>query len=146
MENAMYLQCKHGFIEADCWDGKDIPVLRGQEALCKKHRIALSHAAAFADGDGGVMVVRSRDSATIQGLGIEPGAVLESPKGWDYPYRVYLTKQQFKVLLSLVVDDCDYRNFKSWCHVNKPEDSALAHDIWKVAYDAGQKEHWRNNS
>lgn len=127
----MYIQCKQGFIEADRWDGQRIPVEAHQkvvERLAKKPNQT-------------VIVLRSRERATLAdlvGRVADRRKVYESPQGWDYQFRAYVTSGEWAAILSTIVGDLDYRNFKSWCTANKPKDHRLAHDIWHAAHDAGK--------
>jgi len=129
----MYLMCKEGFVEADRWDGARLPDANGVEA----HRVALGVAIAAAR-DGRVTIARSRERSTLLELVAfvrRDVPVLESPAGWDYPFRVYLTADEWAVVMAAIGDDLDYRNFKSWCAANAPAPrKALAHDLWSDAF------------
>ncbi len=123
----MYLQCKFGFIEADAWDGDRIPDA-DHEATRKK-------------AGKSVVVVRSRSRLTLSmlltALPDNRRVVLESPKGWDYAFRSYVSTREFCQILALVAMGLDYRNFKSWTQANTPTQAQMAMDIWHAAHDAG---------
>lgn len=152
----MYLHFKAGFIEADRWDGRPVPV----------HAAHLSRAAG-PSGQEAVIVVRSRELSTIESvIELIPSAsvqviktradgvpspkgnlfarvrsvAVESPKGWDYEFRCYLSAEEFVAVLTAIAIDLDYRNFKSWCGKNAPDQSRLAHGIWHEAHDAAAVE------
>lgn len=122
----MYLQCKYGFVEADRWDGSTIPVAaQAEEVRVVKKK-------------GAVIVVRSRRRATIVGLVSHlrrKPKVFESPPDWDYEFRAYVTAGEWASVLATIVEQLDYRNFKSWCARNAPDQAHLAHAVWQVAYD-----------
>lgn len=127
----MYLQCKHGFVECDRWDG-----------TLTNHPV---HDAGIVNATrrGGkiVIVVRSRSEGTIAELLKLAGIKVKrytSPPDWDYPFRVYLTGGEFQRMITAVVAQIDYRNFKNWCASNSPEQSKLARDIWHAAHAAGR--------
>ena len=124
----MYLQCKRGFVEADRWDGSPVPDAQQQKAILQCKR------------DGGtVIVVRSRELETITKLLADVGIsrrTFESPPGWDYPFRAYVTIGEWAQVLAGVAFGLDYRNFKSWTGQHKPNDHHLAYDIWQAAYRA----------
>jgi hypothetical protein len=125
----MYLHCKRGFVEADRWDGSKIPDAAQHKAVkqCKR--------------DGGtVIVVRSRELETLQTLLGDVGIsrpTFESPPGWDYQFRAYVTIDEWARVLAGVAFGLDYRNFKSWTSSHRPDDHRLAFKIWQAAYDAG---------
>lgn len=129
----MYLHCKFGFVEADAWDGARLP-----DALHEREL----RAAADATDRAHVIVARSRRRDTLEQLlelidATRPIVVLESPTGWDYQWRAYLTVVEWAEVLTFVAFNLDYRNFKSWCGANaNAEQVQLAHGIWHEAHDA----------
>jgi hypothetical protein len=131
----MYLHCKAGFVEADRWDGSPIPLATHQRAV---RRLLV------ADRKGGckVIVMRSREEATlvqlVRGVGRKV-KVYESPVGWDYEWRAYVTDAEFGTILYHVVAGLDYRNFKSWTTKWAPDQHGLALDIWHAAHAAGER-------
>lgn len=132
----MYLQCKQGFIEADRWDGQRISIKEHQLVIDKLMR--RKH--------GFVVVLRSREQSTLSELvgRIAPKRqVFQSPPGWDYEWRAYVTSTEWAQIMSTIVGDLDYRNFKNWCSANKPKDRQMAYDVWHAAHDAAhtQKGH-----
>lgn len=130
----MYIQFKHGFIEADRWDGAALPIATHQQAID----------AAFFDGGRAtqpIIVVRSREKETIlwciRQTSRRP-VVFASPPEWDYEWRCYLALSEWKQVLCAVAESLDYRNFKSWSSTNSNLGRVqLAKDIWHVAHDAG---------
>ncbi len=135
----MYIQCKQGFVEADRWDGQRIPIQAHQRAVYRLRRRSPSQS---------VVVLRSREHATLVALlalgadqaagGCRGRKVYESPAGWDYQFRAYVTAEEWGWILGEVALGLDYRNFKSWTTAHKPKDHKLAHDIWHAAHDAAR--------
>lgn len=127
----MYVHCKAGFVEADRWDGQRIPVQAHHAAVCGLRRKSPSRT---------VVVLRSRARATLGVLVSLIGSrrkVYESPAGWDYPFRAYVTAEEWSRILAEVALGLDYRNFKSWTAANCNEtDRQLAHEIWHAAHAA----------
>jgi hypothetical protein len=136
----MYLHCKHGFVEADAWDGQPIDELPVHTAVL---------ATITAAGECAI-VVRSRRRDTLhsliadlpryKGRGHLPViAVFESPKWWDYEFRCYLTATEWGQVLASVAMDLDYRNFKSYAAIRAPQEAQLAADIWHAAAHTGRR-------
>lgn len=133
----MYLHCRHGFVEADAWDGQPVPI--------KSHRDVMD---ALVKVAGAVIVVRARRSDTLAALaerlprrhacGLLPKIeVIKSPPGWDYEWRMYLTAVEWGMCMTTVAMDLDYRNFKHTAQAGHGIDRreyALAYDIWTAAY------------
>lgn len=136
----MYLHCRHGFVEADAWDGATIPVAEMQ-AECE----ALAR---FAPCTGPVIVVRARRFDTLRELcnhlprwgtqGVMPMLVVhESPIGWDYEYRCFLTAIEWGMCMTRVAMELDYRNFKHTAQHGEQIDRReykLALAIWTAAH------------
>jgi len=125
----VYLQCKHGFVEADLWDGTWTTSRAHDEELRRVRRRSKR-----------VIVVRSRSVHTLENLvwGIRRDPeVFESAPGWDYAFRVYLTDKEWGKVLTDVALHLDYRNFKKWTIENSRGQAELAHDVWHAAHDNG---------
>ena len=141
----MYVQCKQGFVEADRWDGNPIP-----DATHMAELVEARDKFAHRDHDRGaltVIVMRSREEDTIEDL-LEyltrRVRVLASPPTWDYEFRAYVTAAEWAAILAAVVEEIDYRNFKSWsgAHSN-PARVRMAHSIWHACHDAFPQHHDR---
>jgi hypothetical protein len=140
----MYIQYKHGFIEADRWDGNmDMP-LEHVDAICAAHASidAKTIARSVIPLVVPVIVVRSRDHETIDDVlttlrcQVTHSRIVlrfHTPE-WDYPWRAYVTVHEWARVLADVALGIDYRNFKKWCaaHANE-RDQYLAHAIWRAA-------------
>ena len=137
----MYVQCKQGFVEADRWDGNTIPSVDHMAALVEaRDKFAHRGEAALT-----VIVMRSREEDTLEDLMeylTRRVRVLESPPSWDYEFRAYVTAAEWSAILEAVVEEVDYRNFKSWsgAHSN-PNRVRMAHSIWHACHDAFPKHH-----
>lgn len=123
----MYLHSKRGFVEADRWDGTPIPDAEQQAAVrrCKRE-------------GGKAIIVRSRDGVTLVALLGDVGidAELFHTPTWDYPFRVYLTADQWAQVMAGVALELDYRNFKNWTSQHRnPDEHQLAYRVWQAAFD-----------
>lgn len=133
----MYIQFKHGFIEADRWDGTPLPV--------PAHQAAALAAESGPDGYHAVIVVRARECDTIGSVtrlvSDRRVLVLQSPPDWDYEWRCYLSAEEWKCTLAEVAYNVDYRNFKAWSRRSSVGREKLAHDIWHAANEALRSDH-----
>lgn len=81
------------------------------------------------------IMVRARRRKDIDALGtlVEvPVQIVETPKN-DYPYRFFVTRDEFAGILARLVADMTYTNFKSGVHGRYPSDV-----LWGV-YTATEK-------
>lgn len=136
----MYLHSKHGFVEADAWDGTPMALPEHQ-----------SEVEAVASVTGTVIVVRSRRNDTIaelirnlpraHGGGVVPQIkIYESPAGWDYEWRAYLTPIEWGGCMTSVAMELDYRNFKHTMQAHTPREYPLAKAIWQAAHTHVERE------
>lgn len=126
----MYLHCKRGFVEADRWDGSKIPDAAQDKVVRRLKRAGEV-----------VVVARSRERDTLVKLLGDVGIsskVYETPK-WDYPFRVYVSADEWARVLAGVALELDYRNFKHWTTDNRPEQHQLAFWIWEDAFSAARR-------
>lgn len=87
--------------------------------------------------------VRARVRADLEALVArycaEPVEILQWP-GRDYPYRIIITRQQWAEIVSQVVLEIDYGNFKDRVKaVQGGLRSAYYGDVWGVLYDLEAK-------
>ena len=61
----------------------------------------------------GKLAVRARDKASLDLLSTMSGEEIVQLENTDYPYRVFVTKEQFSDFLLAQVEDLDYGNFKN---------------------------------
>lgn len=131
----MYLQCKHGFVEADRWDGAPIQNAAMQSLILKL---------AGKSREIPVIVVRARARGVLTGLLLDANIlnrkVFKSPEGWDYEYRAFMTLGEFQDMLAAVALGLDYRNFKSWTGTNDRKQEDLAHAVWHAAHDNASRQ------
>jgi hypothetical protein len=124
----MYLHCKAGFFEVDRWDGTP---MKGRFAIHAPDSI----------------IVRARRAEDLADLirDYVPGEVVafHTPQ-WDYPFRCYLTEDQWSQAMSAIARDLDYRNFKHWSGETDSRNEKLAHDIWTVALADSTDEDWEH--
>lgn len=62
--------------------------------------------------NNGTIVVRSRDRQSLELISTLTGAEIHPSPGRDYPYRVFVTREQFAEFLTSNVYALDYGNFK----------------------------------
>lgn len=80
--------------------------------------------------DGSNLVVRSRDRQSLEPISsFAKSQIKKSPKG-DYPYRLFVSKEDFSHWLTEMVNDIEYRNFKS--EVSTMRGDHFAHSLMKV--------------
>lgn len=84
----------------------------------------------------GVVVVRSRDRQSLEGLAAVIDAPIENSPANDYPYRVWVSKQQFQKWLADSVEKMAYTNFKNRVQDTRGEEfhDALS-SVWSVMHD-----------
>lgn len=84
-------------------------------------------------GDG--LVVRARDKRALDGISESVGVlVAKSPKS-DYPYRVFVSKEDFLSWISSAVTDLDYTNFKSKVGQTRGSQySDALHEVWATMH------------
>lgn len=84
----------------------------------------------------GVVVVRSRDRQSLEDLAATADVPIENSPANDYPYRVWISKQQFREWLSDSVEKMAYTNFKNRVHDTRGEEfhDALS-SVWSVMHD-----------
>jgi hypothetical protein len=124
----VYIHCKSGFFEVDRWDGTPFESASHQKEVDK-----------LRDGGDEIVVVRTRRWEALVEL-LErytqvKRRIWESPAGWDYQFRAYLTRCEWAATMSRIAMDLDYRNFKSWITKNGREQHDLALRIWQAAHD-----------
>jgi hypothetical protein len=86
---------------------------------------------AVSNREGTGLVVRARDKKALDALAESAEvSIAKSPKG-DYPYRLFVSKDDFAVWVTSVISDLDYINFKSKvARTRGPEYSEALHDVW----------------
>jgi hypothetical protein len=76
--------------------------------------------------DADHLAVRARDSLSLSSLAQSYGVEIRSTPTADYPYRIFITKDQFKNWLSNQSGQIDYKNFKSEVSITRGKNFANA--------------------
>jgi hypothetical protein len=76
--------------------------------------------------DADRLAVRARDSLSLSSLAQSYGVEIRSTPTADYPYRIFITKDQFKNWLSNQPGQIDYKNFKSEVSITRGKNFANA--------------------
>lgn len=84
--------------------------------------------------DGGLISVRARDKSSLKELISQTKAELINTPHGDYPWRIFITQEQFAEWVSEVALNLDYSNFKSRVHKVHPSAAYInsLHDVWAV--------------
>ena len=89
----------------------------------------------------GKLAVRARDKKSLELLAAITTQEITQSKNSDYPYRVYVTKDEFTSFMVSHVDAIDYSNFKN--RVYSTRGSKFAHacsEVWSVMLGTTDKE------
>ena len=76
--------------------------------------------------DADYLAVRARDVLSLTSLVQSYGVEIRSTPTADYPYRIFITKDQFKNWLSNQPGQIDYKNFKSEVSITRGKNFANA--------------------
>jgi len=76
--------------------------------------------------DADHLAVRARDALSLSSLAQSYGVEIRSTPTADYPYRIFITKDQFKNWLSNQPGQIDYKNFKSEVSITRGKNFANA--------------------
>ncbi len=91
--------------------------------------------------DANRLAVRARDSLSLSPLAQSYDVEIRRTPAADYPYRVFITKDQFKNWLSNQPGQIQYKNFKSQVSVTRGKkffDALLK--VWSAMYLVEDKE------
>lgn len=95
--------------------------------------------------DRALIVARSRERESLDGLAALADTTIHSTPMRDYPFRVHVSRKVFKQWLSTTVDDLEYTNFKN--RVNDTRGGGF-HDalseVWEIMHHVEERE--RGNS
>lgn len=84
----------------------------------------------------GKLTVRSRDKQSLQLLADLTQQDINQSMRSDYPYRVYVTREEFSNFLLAHVDSLDYPNFKNRVYDTRGEEFADAcGKVWAAMLD-----------
>ena len=85
--------------------------------------------------DADHLAVRARDVLSLSCLAQSYGVEIRSTPTADYPYRIFITKDQFKNWLSNQPGQIDYKNFKSQVSITRGKKFVHAlHEVWSVMH------------
>ena len=97
---------------------------------------------AIADArDPKMIVVRSRERESLDGIAALADVAIQSTPLRDYPFRVHVPRAVLKQLLSTQVDDLDYTNFKNRVHDVRGEsfhDALTA--VWEIMHHVQEQD------
>jgi hypothetical protein len=83
--------------------------------------------------DKNKMVVRSRDKVSLEPLVASYATKVIELKNRDYPYRVFLTRQQFVDWLVELGETLEYTNYKTRAGQTRGHDfTRPLHDVWST--------------
>jgi formylmethanofuran dehydrogenase subunit D len=91
--------------------------------------------------DANHLAVRARDSLSLSSLAQSYDVVIRKTPTADYPYRIFITKDQFKNWLSNQPGQIQYKNFKSEVTITRGKkfSSALL-KVWSAMHLVEDKE------
>ena len=82
------------------------------------------------------VVVRARDSESLEILAATADVPVQRSPINDYPYRVHVSQEQFSNWLLECVDSLDYTNFKDRVHDTRGDNFASAlMSVWGTMHD-----------
>lgn len=89
----------------------------------------------------GKLAIRARDKKSLEFLAALTEQTIAQNKGSDYPYRVFVTKQELADYLVAQVEDIDYSNFKDRVYASRGGKFAGAcGKVWAAMLDVTDKE------
>jgi len=91
--------------------------------------------------DADHLAVRARDSLSLSSLAQSYGVEIRSTPTADYPYRIFITKDQFKNWLSNQPGQIEYKNFKSQVSITRGKNFANALlKVWSTMHAVEDKQ------
>lgn len=85
------------------------------------------------------LVVRSRIKEDLENLGISDSNIIFEPHR-DYKYRAFLPKGSFIDLVSKMIHDIDYHNFKDRIYEKNPHRAMIYSYLWETLLDIEEEE------
>ena len=93
------------------------------------------------EDDADHLVVRARDSFSLSPLAQSYNVEIRSTPTADYPYRIFLSKDQFKNYLHNQTGLINYKNFKSEVAITRGKKFANALlSVWSAMHEVEDKE------
>lgn len=91
--------------------------------------------------DADHLVVRARDSFSLSPLAQSYDVEIRSTPTADYPYRIFLSKDQFKNWLHNLSGQIQYKNFKSEVAITRGKKfSSTLLSVWSAMHEVEDKE------
>ena len=86
--------------------------------------------------DENVIVVRARETESLDGIAALADSKIVSTPNRDYPWRVHVSRATFQQWLASSADDLRYTNYKNRIHETRGDEfySALS-KVWSVMHD-----------
>jgi hypothetical protein len=89
----------------------------------------------------GKLSVRARDKVSLTFLADITNQEITQSENSDYPYRVYVTREEFSDFLATHVDALDYSNFKNRVAVSRGSKFAAAcSKVWSAMLSVTDKD------
>ena len=93
------------------------------------------------EDDADQLIVRARDSFSLSPLAQSYNVEIRSTPTADYPYRIFLSKDQFKNYLHNQAGLINYKNFKSEVAITRGKKFADALlSVWSAMHEVEDKE------
>ena len=93
------------------------------------------------EDDADQLIVRARDSFSLSPLAQSYNVEIRSTPTADYPYRIFLSKDQFKNYLHNQTGLINYKNFKSEVAITRGKKFANALlSVWSAMHEVEDKE------
>ena len=93
------------------------------------------------EDDADQLIVRARDSFSLSPLAQSYNVEIRSTPTADYPYRIFLSKDQFKNYLHNQAGLINYKNFKSEVAITRGKKFANALlSVWSAMHEVEDEE------
>ena len=86
-------------------------------------------------GDNNIIIVRARETESLDGIAALADVKIVSTPARDYPWRVHVSREAFQSWLASSVAELSYTNFKNRIHDTRGDEfySALS-EVWSVMH------------
>lgn len=86
-------------------------------------------------------IVRARDRQSLESISEMADVAIHATPERDYPFRVFVTRDQFAEWMSVAMATMEYNNFKSRVTVTRGADFVDAlHSVWSVMHRVSPKD------
>jgi hypothetical protein len=83
----------------------------------------------------GELIVRSRDKETLEALCPQHYAMIITTTANDYPFRIFMSKEDWIECLTDYVDDMEYDNFKNHVKTTRPDILRPYYEVYNATLD-----------